>query len=41
MPGRELADVLVERLAGKRMLVLLDNAEHLLPDAGRHGGAVA
>ena len=32
VPGRELWDVLAERLAGKRMLVLLDNAEHLLPE---------
>jgi predicted ATPase/DNA-binding SARP family transcriptional activator len=31
-PGVELVDRLVERLAGKRMLVLVDNAEHLLPD---------
>ena len=31
-PGREPVDVLVERLAGRRLLVLLDNAEHLLPD---------
>ena len=30
-PGREPIDVLVERLAGRRVLVLLDNAEHLLP----------
>ncbi len=30
-PGRELADLLVERLGGKRALILLDNAEHLLP----------
>ena len=31
-PGRELADLLVERLGGKKALLLLDNAEHLLPD---------
>jgi predicted ATPase/DNA-binding winged helix-turn-helix (wHTH) protein len=31
-PGREPIDVLCERLAGQRLLVLLDNAEHLLPD---------
>ena len=30
-PGRKLGEVLGERLAGKRLLVLLDNAEHLLP----------
>ncbi len=34
-PGREPVDVLCERLAGKRLLVLLDNAEHLLPDLAR------
>ncbi len=32
-PGRPLEDVLAEMLGGKRMLLLLDNAEHLLPDA--------
>ena len=31
-PGRELVETLVERLGGKRALVLLDNAEHLLPN---------
>ena len=31
--GRELAEVLGEMLAGKQLLLLLDNAEHLLPDA--------
>jgi predicted ATPase/class 3 adenylate cyclase len=30
-PGRELAESLAERLDGKRALLLLDNAEHLLP----------
>ena len=30
-PGRELAESLAERLDGKRVLLLLDNAEHLLP----------
>ncbi len=30
-PGRELADSLAERLAEKRALLLIDNAEHLLP----------
>ena len=34
-PGRPLEDVLAEMLGGKRMLLLLDNAEHLLPDAAR------
>ncbi len=29
-PGRDLAESLVDRLGGKRALVLLDNAEHLL-----------
>jgi predicted ATPase len=37
-PDRPLEDVLAEMLAGKRMLLLLDNAEHLLPDAA---GAIA
>ena len=32
---RPLEDVLVEMLGGKRMLLLLDNAEHLLPGAAR------
>ena len=32
-PGREPAELLAEVLAGKRLLLLLDNAEHLLPDA--------
>jgi predicted ATPase/class 3 adenylate cyclase len=35
---RPLEDVLAEVLNGKRMLLLLDNAEHLLPDAA---GAIA
>ena len=30
--GRGLADTLVARLEGQRMLVVLDNAEHLLPE---------
>jgi predicted ATPase/class 3 adenylate cyclase len=32
-PDRPLADVLTELVGGKRMLLVLDNAEHLLPDA--------
>jgi len=32
-PGTPLADTLVADLKGKRTLILLDNAEHLLPDA--------
>ncbi len=32
-PDRPLEDVLAEMLTGKRMLLLFDNAEHLLPDA--------
>src|SRR5437773_3188963 len=32
-PGRELSETLTAELAGKRALLLLDNAEHLLPDA--------
>ena len=31
-PSRELAELLVERLGGKKALLLLDNAEHLLPE---------
>jgi len=30
-PGRQLDDLLAERLTGMRALLLLDNAEHLLP----------
>jgi predicted ATPase/class 3 adenylate cyclase len=33
-PDRPLGDVLAEMLNGKRMLLVLDNAEHLLPGAG-------
>jgi predicted ATPase/DNA-binding SARP family transcriptional activator len=32
--GRDFGEALAEVLAGKRMLLLLDNAEHLLPAAG-------
>ena len=32
-PGRELVDTLGRKLAGKRQLILLDNLEHLLPEA--------
>src|SRR5262249_41049738 len=32
-PDRPLADVLAEMLSGKQMLLVLDNAEHLLPGA--------
>jgi predicted ATPase len=32
-PGRKLADTLVAELMGKRNLLLLDNLEHLLPEA--------
>jgi predicted ATPase/class 3 adenylate cyclase len=32
-PDRPLADVLAEMLSGRRMLLVLDNAEHLLPAA--------
>jgi predicted ATPase len=31
-PGRELGDIVAQRLSGRRALVLLDNAEHLLPE---------
>jgi class 3 adenylate cyclase len=31
-PGQELAETLEGQLAGKRLLLLLDNAEHLLPE---------
>ena len=37
-PGRELVDTLARHLAGKRLTILLDNLEHLLPDVS---GAVA
>ena len=37
-PDRPLEEVLAEMLNGKRMLLLIDNAEHLLPDAA---GAIA
>ena len=32
-PDRPLGDVMAEMLNGKRMLLVLDNAEHLLPGA--------
>ena len=32
-PGREVADTLARQLAGKRLVILLDNLEHLLPAA--------
>jgi predicted ATPase/class 3 adenylate cyclase len=32
-PGRDLAELFREVFAGKQMLLLLDNAEHLLPEA--------
>src|SRR5439155_4119230 len=38
-PGQLLVDALVARLSGERRLVLLDNAEHLLPQAA-HSVAV-
>jgi predicted ATPase/class 3 adenylate cyclase len=31
-PGRELADGIAARLGGKRALLILDNAEHLMPE---------
>jgi predicted ATPase/class 3 adenylate cyclase len=31
-PGRELGAILVQRLTGMRALLLLDNAEHLIPE---------
>lgn len=34
-PGESLGETLARALLGKRMLVLLDNAEHLLPDLAR------
>ena len=37
-PGRPIEDTLDERLAGKRSLLLLDNAEHLLPGIASHIG---
>jgi predicted ATPase len=35
-PGEALATTLSTRLAGKRMFLLLDNAEHLLPEVAVH-----
>jgi predicted ATPase/class 3 adenylate cyclase len=32
-PGRAISETLTDRLVGKRLLLLLDNAEHLLPEA--------
>jgi predicted ATPase/class 3 adenylate cyclase len=32
-PGRPIADTLVAQLSGRRLLLLIDNAEHLLPQA--------
>ncbi|MGH3111158.1 MAG: ATP-binding protein, partial [Gaiellaceae bacterium] len=34
-PDRELQETLAEYLVGKRLLLVLDNVEHLLPDAAR------
>jgi predicted ATPase/class 3 adenylate cyclase len=39
-PGRELAETLQARLGGKRLLVLLDNVEHLLPEAASAVGVL-
>jgi predicted ATPase/AraC-like DNA-binding protein len=30
VPGKEMMDVLIERIQGKKLLILLDNCEHLL-----------
>jgi hypothetical protein len=38
---RPLAETLIERLAGTRCLVLIDNAEHLLPDVARDVATVS
>jgi len=40
-PGRELSETLAAELAGMRALLLLDNCEHLLPDAAREIGGLA
>ena len=37
-PGRELAEIIGERLVGKRTLLLLDNVEHLLPEIAEDVG---
>jgi hypothetical protein len=39
-PGQPLADTLAQTLLGKQALLLLDNAEHLLPDAARELAAL-
>ena len=31
-PGRDLADSVAARLSGKQALLILDNAEHLMPE---------
>jgi predicted ATPase/class 3 adenylate cyclase len=40
-PSRELSETLAAELAGMRALLLLDNAEHLLPDVARDIGGLA
>ncbi|MEO5632611.1 NB-ARC domain-containing protein, partial [Gaiella sp.] len=35
-PGRPLEDTLTDHLTGKRLLLVLDNLEHLLPHAATH-----
>lgn len=40
-PGRQLDELLVSALSGKRTLLLLDNAEHLLPGAAAHVALLA
>src|SRR6266568_9632442 len=40
-PGRELSETLTAELAGVQALLLLDNAEHLLPDAASEIGELA
>jgi predicted ATPase len=40
VPGRQLKELLATALAGGRALILLDNVEHLLPDAAREIAAL-
>ena len=40
-PGRELAETLIAELRAKRLLLVLDNAEHLLPHAAHDIAALA
>ena len=39
-PGKPLADTLAAELGGKRTLIVVDNVEHLMPDAARQLGSL-